>query len=220
MASRKDFLAASSLFALTPALADAASPAPKQKTSADPELTFDFDKRRFDEILGKQAKHKQCFGATKLSGGDVLAGMTNSLNAYEQFLKEGPGALQAVAVLYHGASIALALSDAVWTQLLVPSLKSAPESIRKDVGTAKPGSGNPYRDEMRALVKRGCSFFVCHNAIAGFSELVAGAVKQTPQQVHERIMAGLLPGALAVPAGVMAVNACQEAKFTYIQSSL
>jgi hypothetical protein len=29
-------------------------------------------------------------------------------------------------------------------------------------------------------------------------------------------MAGIVPGALVVPAGVMAINACQEAKFTYI----
>jgi intracellular sulfur oxidation DsrE/DsrF family protein len=33
-------------------------------------------------------------------------------------------------------------------------------------------------------------------------------------------MAGIVPGALVVPAGVMAINACQEAKFTYIQSSV
>jgi intracellular sulfur oxidation DsrE/DsrF family protein len=31
-------------------------------------------------------------------------------------------------------------------------------------------------------------------------------------------MAGILPGALVVPAGVMAINAAQEAKFTYIAS--
>ena len=219
MASRKDFLAASSLFALTPSLADAA-PAAKLKGGADPELTFHFDRQRFEQILGKRARHKQCFGATKLASGDVLAGMNNSLNAYEQFLKEGPGALQAVAVFYHGASIALAMNDAVWDSLLVPSLKSAPEDIRKDVGTARPGSGNPYRDEYTALVKRGCSFFVCHNAIAGFSALLAGALKQPQVKVHDRLMSGLLPGALAVPAGVMAVNACQEARFTYIQASL
>lgn len=217
MGSRKDFLAVSSLFALTPALADAASPPPKSESGA---LTFEFDQRRFNEILNKPAKHKQCFGATKIAGGDVLEGMTNSLNAYEQFLKEGPGALQAVAVLYHGLSICLAMNDAIWNELLVPALKFAPESIRKDIGTAKPGSGNPYRDDFQALVQRGSSFFVCHNAIAGFSELLAGALKQPQANLHARLMAGLLPGALAVPAGVMAVNACQEAKFTYIQSSL
>jgi hypothetical protein len=49
---------------------------------------------------------------------------------------------------------------------------------------------------------------------------VADALKQPHEKVHAAILAGILPGALVVPAGVMAINACQEAKFTYIQSSL
>jgi hypothetical protein len=40
------------------------------------------------------------------------------------------------------------------------------------------------------------------------------------QDVHRRLMSSIVPSALVVPAGVMAINACQEAKFTYIQSSL
>lgn len=217
MNTRKEFLVASSLFALAPAMADAASPSPAN-TPASP--SFHFDQARFAEILAKPAKHKQCFGATKIDGGNVINGMTNTIDAYEQYLDEAPGDVQTVAVLYHGAAIAIAMNDAVWNQLLFPALKTAPEDIRKEFAAEKLGKGNPYKKQLAGAVARGASFFVCHNAIAGFAGIASGALKQPLQKVHDGVMAGILPGALVVPAGVMAINACQEAKFTYIQSSL
>lgn len=211
MSTRKDFIAVSSLFALAPQIAVAASPAP---------LRFDFDQARFNDMLAKPAKHRQCFGATKIDGGGVIEGMNNTINAYEQYLGETPGSVHTAAVLYHGAAIALALNNAVWNDLLLPTVKTMPPDIRTQFDGAKPGHGNPYLREVTKIVGRGASFFVCHNAVAGFAQLTAGALKQPVEKVHAAIMAGVLPGALVVPAGVMAINACQEAKFTYIQSSL
>jgi intracellular sulfur oxidation DsrE/DsrF family protein len=209
MTTRKEFLAAGSLLAVTPQVAQAAS------TPARP-LTFQFDQTRFNDILSKSAKHKQCFGIMKINGGAPLEGMMNSINAYDDFLKEGPGALQAVGVLYHGAAVGFAMNDTVWNEYLIPFLSHAPGPIQQDVGTVKPGNGNAYKEQVRELVGRGASFFVCHNAIAGISDLVASSLKTSAQSVHAAIMAAILPGAVVVPAGVMAVNACQEAKFTYI----
>lgn len=218
MTSRKDFLTAGTLVALTPSLARAAEP-PAATGSAD-ELTFAFDRAKFRQILEQPAKHKQCFGSTKIEKGTVLDGMQNSMNAYERYLNEGPHALQAVAVLYHGAAIAMAMTDGIWNGMLAPVVKDAPPEIRSDLGEVAARAGNPYKDRVAELVRRGASFFVCHNAIAGFAGLLAGALKRPAEQIHAELMNGLLPGALAVPAGVMAINACQEAKFTYIQSTL
>jgi intracellular sulfur oxidation DsrE/DsrF family protein len=210
MSTRKDFLAAGSLLAaLTPTLADAATP-------ASPEPTFVFDQTRFNEILSKDAKHRQCFGAMKLADGGPLEQMQNSIRAYNAFLKEGPGAMHAVAVLYHGAAIGFAMNDAVWNDYLIPLAPHAPDFIRADLGSAKRGAGNPYKDLFTKVVANGASFFVCHNAILGFSDMLADTMKIDKQKAHAAIMAGILPGGLVVPAGVMAINACQEAKFTYI----
>lgn len=227
MTSRKNFLAASALFALTPAVSDAAPAASKPASAAQPKLTFEFDRARFEQMLAKPAAHKQCFGATSIENAAVLYNMSNSIDAYETYLKEGAGAMHAVAVLYHGVSIALAMNDAVWNEYLIPTLSHTPEHIRKDVANAKPGKGNPYlhsasKDDVSVeyLVAKGANFFVCHNALAGFAGIVSDAVKQPRQKVHDALMAGIVPGALVVPAGVMAINACQEAKFTYIQSTL
>src|SRR5579872_6500009 len=184
MTTRKDFLAASSVLALAPALADAAtpSPSPSPKAAAKrPPLTFTFDRSRFDEILAKPAKHKQCFGAIRMVA-DVLGSMNNSINAYENYLKEGTGAMQAVAVLYHGFSIALAFNDTLWNEYLIPLLntkqfqKFASAEERDAVAKIALGKGNPFLHSassdpddvsVERLVSKGSSFFVCHNAIAG-----------------------------------------------------
>ncbi|HET7813648.1 MAG TPA: hypothetical protein VFL13_04680 [Candidatus Baltobacteraceae bacterium] len=223
MTTRSEFIAALAGAAATPAVSATPSPAPPANPArkAAKKKWFDFKRARFEAILAKPARHKQCFGSKKIDGGTVLYAMQNSMNAYEEFLDEGPGAMQAVAVLYHGASIAIAMSNTVWNDLLFPSLKKLPEEIRKDFADAVPGKGNPYlaKDLLPAMVARGCSFFVCHNAIAGFAQLASAALKRPYESVHRELLAGLVPGALAVPAGVMAVNACQEAKFTYIATN-
>lgn len=219
MNTRKDFLVATSLFAVAPAVADAASPSPKP-ANEPPALRFKFDETRFNEILAKPAKHKQCFGATKIDDANVVNGMANTINAYEQYLGEAPGSVQTAGVLYHGAAIALAMNDTIWNEMLFPSLKSMWPSVKEQFAGLAAGKGNPYKGDVAGIVSRGASFFVCHNAIAGFAGVVAGAIKEPLEAVHDKIVAGVLPGCLVVPAGVMAINACQEAKFTYIQSSL
>ena len=217
MTTRRDFIAASTSIALLPAAA-AATPAPASAATDD--LTFTFDRTRFDAILNKPARHKQCFGATKIAGGEVLALMLNSIKAYDDYLKEGAGALQPVAVLYHGNAIGIALNNAAWNELLIPFLQKTPV-MAKDIPEAKPGKGNPYlARQVPDLVARGASFFVCHNAIAGVTYALSEGLGPPAGQIHEALMAAIVPGALVVPAGVMAINACQEAHFTYIQTSV
>jgi intracellular sulfur oxidation DsrE/DsrF family protein len=217
LSTRRDFIAASSSVVLLPATAGA-TPAPAPAAAA--ELQFTFDQTRFDAILRKPARHKQCFGATKIAGGEVLALMLNSIKAYDDYLKEGASALQTVAVLYHGNAIGLALSDTAWNELLVPFLQKTPV-MAKDIPEARPGKGNPYLvKQVPDLVRRGASFLVCHNAIAGVSYAVSETLGQPAEQVHAALMAAIVPGALVVPAGVMAINACQEAHFTYLQTSV
>lgn len=217
MSTRKDFIAASSLFALAPAVAQAASPPPSPSA---PSLRLNFDKARFNEMLARPALHRQCFGATKVDHGSVIDGMNNTRNAYVEYYGEMQASVHTAAVLYHGAAIALAMNNGVWNQILLPLVKGAPPKLRDEFAGAKPGKGNPYVKDVQNAVAQGSSFFVCHNAIAGFSHMAAEALKQPVEKIHAAILAGILPGALVVPAGVMAINACQEAKFTYIQSSL
>ncbi|HZT11776.1 MAG TPA: hypothetical protein VFA29_03185 [Candidatus Baltobacteraceae bacterium] len=184
-------------------------------------LPFDFDRGAFNAILRKPAKHRQCFGCTKLDGGDVINAMANSSIAYDDDLREGRQSIHTVAVLYHGSSIWLALNSGVWNQYLDPYLAQNAD-VAREIPEAKKHAGNPYltpRKLLGAVNVRGASFFVCHNALAGLSQAIAKAVNAPADEVHRTLMTSLVPGALVVPAGVMAINACQEAGFTYIAVS-
>jgi intracellular sulfur oxidation DsrE/DsrF family protein len=217
MSTRREFVTGSSLFALAPAM------------GRGTQGTFTFDRAAFNATLGKRARHKQCFGATRISNGTLLEEMLNSISAYAVDLNEGPGSLHAVGVLYHGASIFMAMNDDLWNKIVIPGLPGLSEEIRADIGAVTPGKGNPYLHaapsdtadaSVEQLVRMGSSFFVCNNALMGFAQLFAGALKERSDSIQAEMLAAVVPGALVVPAGVMAINACQEAKFTYLQASL
>ncbi len=230
MSTRKDFIVGACIVSATTPLVAAAAPvaAPQASAPGDSLPKFVFDRAAFRAMLAKAARHRQCFGATKLEGGTVLYEMRSSMEAYDDDLDEGPGALHAAGVLYHGAAIALAMSDDLWNAYLIPAGSALPDNVKNDLPKdLKPGVGNPFlgsaskdRVSVEGLVTRGASFFVCHNAIVGFAEIFATALARPRSEVYERVMRGIVPGALAVPSGIMAINACQEAHFTYIQATL
>ncbi|HEY9084391.1 MAG TPA: hypothetical protein VIN40_00410 [Candidatus Tyrphobacter sp.] len=192
---------------------------------------FRFDRARFAEILARPAQHRQCCASAKIAGGVVFDAMLATLYAYEYDLGGGAGTVHEVAVLYHPAGAMLGLGDAVWNDLLIPALPRSAYLRSNLEGAHAAGKGNPYLHRARrtaieddasieALASRGCHFFVCNNALDGLSGMLAQALHRSAGDVYARLLGGLVPGAMAVPAGVMAINACQEARFTYLQASL
>jgi intracellular sulfur oxidation DsrE/DsrF family protein len=202
--------------------------------SAAAPSAFHFDEARFNDILARPARHRQCCASAKVAGGSVLDSMVSTMYAYEVTLGEGPGTVHEVAVLYHPAGVILGLNDALWNEMVLPALARLSSYFRTDLtlhGAPKAGGGNPYlhRDRSAALlddtaietlVSRGCHFFVCNNALLGLADSLATALGERSEVVYARLLGGLVPGAMAVPAGVMAINACQEAHFTYLQATL
>ena len=223
MSTRMEFLAGGAVTAL--AASTSQTPNPHRETS------FHFDRERFSQILHRPAPHKQCFGNVDIAGGSVLFLMNNSIDAYADALAEGPGSLQAVAVFYHRASIFMALDDAFWNEMIGPAMVNLPGALRTSLADFKPRRGNPYlhsaaatRDDVsiESLARKGASFFVCNNALHGWSGVLADALgaPHTHASVYARALASIVPAAMVVPAGVMAINAAQEARFTYLQVSL
>ena len=235
--SRKNLLAAGTALAAASAMAPtlaAATPSPAPARTPEPSLPpLQFDQARFAAILGQTARHRQAFSSTKISGGTVLDEMVSSMYAYEVDLGEGPGTMHTVAVLYHGPAITLAFSDALWQNYFRPAIPHVSPSLRAMLGDndVPAGTGNPYLhrnknaaleddSSVEALVARGSHFFVCNNALQGFSYAISHALGMQALTVYKALLGGLVDGAMAVPAGVMAVNACQEAHFTFLQATL
>ncbi len=226
--TRKELLEASASAVLLSSVAAAAP------CAASEIPRFVFDRARFDEILAKPAKHRQCCASAKTAGGAVLDAMLATLYAYEYDLGEGAGTVHEVAVIYHPTGVMLGLNDLIWNDLLIPALPHLSAHFREDLtssGAPAAGKGNPFLHRARgtaleddpsieALVSRGSHLFVCNNALLGLADALATALHASGDTLHQRLLANLVPGAMAVPAGVMAINACQEARFTYLQATL
>lgn len=183
--------------------------------AAAPPPVLAFDRVAFEKILNRPFAHRQVFASTALGNGIVLHYMENSLAAYEHGFNEGPGTVHAAAVLY-GTSLSLACDDTIWSKYhlaaLLAGMKTNPETI-KDAE-----SKNPFAARVAALQTAGASFFVCNNALRGLTGSISE--KSGTGDVYADVVAHLLPGVMVVPAGVAALNAAQEARFTYIQASL
>jgi hypothetical protein len=217
MATRRDFLGASAVAAAA------------------------FPLARFQDALNAPFQHRQVFGAHGIDGAGVLSQMKNSLNAYEFDLGEGPGTLHVAAVFYGGAS-PLGVDDAAWTTYRLAKALAArgddvswiePDAQGSPVARprrpfdplARPGDPlHPSADgSIEGLTKRGASFFVCNNALMGLATFLATSSPfgggRGVDAILADLQAHLAPGAILVPAGVAALNAAQEAKFTYVAAS-
>lgn len=228
MSTRKDFLAtAGATSALFPLIARAQVAAAPRSDDEIPPLAF--ERAKFDALTSKAVDHRHLFAAQKIGDGYALEAMTNTYNAYTVGLHESKPSLLMAAVFYHGASIALAFNDHVWNALLIPALAKFPHSIRADIGKVKAGGGNPHLHQQKEttdvdtsverLAALGSLFFVCNNATVGVAGLIAEALGRNQVEVYTELAKGLVPSAMLVPAGVWAVHALQEAKFTYLQAT-
>lgn len=195
MTSRRSFIAAGAIVA-------AATGVPEVARAAAP----DFDRAAFEARVRAPFPHRQAFASPLVANGAVLGFMFNSLNAYETGFGEGPGTLHAAAVFYH-LGVALALDDAAWRTFgIADVLRRAGDRVAATVADGNPFVRQPHGWTFDELARRNASFFVCRNALADLA--------RRGGTTYDALTAHLLPGMSIVPAGVAAINALQEERFT------
>jgi hypothetical protein len=238
--SRSEFLTGGALAFLAPAAIAASpgggTPSPSPSPSPQPSLPpLHFDLAAFDTMLNVAAPHRHLFASTKLESAVVLAGMRNTLNAYHDIgitLTE----VRPVAVLYHGLSVTLGFDDTMWNEYFIPIFAPKGKHVTgddatKDFDTVYDAKkrGNPClhkqggREDtsIESLVAdAGARFFICNNATEGFAHYVARHLNKSAVDVYANLVAHLVQNATLVPAGVWAVHAIQERRYTVEQCSL
>jgi intracellular sulfur oxidation DsrE/DsrF family protein len=229
---RRAFVATTALGVGAAIAAAQAEPAPVPTASAAPAsiggaVPFHFDKAGFEAILAKPYPHRQLITAiTYAQGESVPHYLANSLRAYAdpKGFAAGPNALHCVAVLY-GPAIAMVLDDAAWAKYPIGTLTFKDRT--KPIAATSPDipRTNPLLGEVTALVTvHDVAFFVCNNAFTGIAASIAKIVdgvdpsRERIVAVHDDLATHLSPGSMLVPAGVAAINAVQEAHFTYLPS--
>jgi intracellular sulfur oxidation DsrE/DsrF family protein len=230
MKTRKEFLLASVLLtSLASACSSKNRSAVASSPAADQEPTA-FDSNRFNQIIASNAAHRHCFAIARLGTGEGLYAMNNTYTTYEEALNVTLDKVLLAGVLYNGAAITIAFDDDVWNDVLIPALPHISPALRADFSGVRITLGNPFlyrppdssgKDaSVESLVERGAAFFVCDNATHQLAEIVASALRLPAQNVYQELATSLVPGASLVPTGVWAVQAFQEAHFTYLQATL
>ena len=193
---------------------------PESGAAAPPRASAKFDRAAFEAILAKPYRHRQVFGSVKLADAAVLHYMENALTAYSEGFGEGPGTLHVAAVLY-GQSLVVAAPSSLWkTYSLAKYLATYGEHFDTGIGTV-----NPHAARVARLRDAGASFFVCDNALRGFTQALGASPSGGdggPDEVYAAFHAALSAerGVTIVPAGVAALNAAQEARFTLCHATL
>jgi hypothetical protein len=196
MTSRLGFLAASG------ALAAASTGVPMSASAAGGE----FDRPAFEARMRLPFRHRQAFANPLVADGAVLGFMFNSLNAYESGFGEGAGTLHAAAVLYH-TGVALALDDDAWRSFgIADAIRRSGDRVNATAADGNPFVRAPQGWAFSDLQRRNASFFVCQNALGDLARRTSTSL--------DTLRAHLLPGMMMVPAGVAAINALQEERFT------
>ena len=176
---------------------------------------LDVDAKALDAFRnGVTAKHRQSFGSISVRSAAVLHHAANSVNAYKSGAMDAGDPHLRAAVILFGPAVLLGLDDAFWKS----TLDDAYFTEIRDT-SAPVNGGNPHASDARELIASGNAILICNNALHGVTGVLARRSQKTPAEIYARARANFIPGAILVPAGVAAVNALQESRFTYLQSA-
>lgn len=168
-----------------------------------------------DRITGK---HKQFFDAATTNEGFPLVFAMAFLNLNKETYGLTDKDLTAVVGLRHFA-MPMGLTDAIWAKYKIGEVLKIEDPTTKAPVTRNPflrPEGVPFPGaEIPTLVGRGVIFTVCNVALTVFSGKLAANAGVTADVAKQEWTAGVVPGAVIVPVGVLAVNRAQEKGCTY-----
>jgi intracellular sulfur oxidation DsrE/DsrF family protein len=212
--------------AAAPATPPPPSPAERARLDAlHAAVPFRFDRVAFQAILDTPYPHRQSFVFLSFERAAGYAGVQGSLNAYADpnGFAAGPHGLHVGVVLLGGH--ALVLDDAMWRKYPIGLL--ADEEMHPTDTTYRAYwtnlKHNQYGETHERLVAQDVAFFVCNNSFTSYARGIAQRTapagttltRERIVAVHDELAAHFLPNTMLVPAGVAAINALQEARFTY-----
>ncbi len=171
--------------------------------------------------LGKiKGTHRQFFDATSVNNGFGLAFAMNFLNSNNEAYKLPDASLSAVVGMRHFA-IPMAFTDDIWARYKLGEFASVTDPATKAPSTRNlyyhPREGDMMMPmaSVDKLLARGVQVTCCNVALTILSGMLSKNAGKSPEDAKKEWVAGLIPGVVLVPSGVLAVNRAQEQKCTY-----
>jgi intracellular sulfur oxidation DsrE/DsrF family protein len=210
---RREFLSGVATLGAVIGLAELSAPTHAAESGG---ATDDFAKW-LDSIGGK---HRQVFDAPRSNEGlPLIYAFVFLLTGMQGFAV--PENELGVAIVLRHEAIPLAFNDALWSKYRLGEVfkiddpaTNAP-STRNFFANSRPGDLVAPDAAIDRLIARGVRVGVCGMAIHVFSGMVAKKMGMVPDEVQKEWIAGLVPGAVVVPSGVVAVNGAQARGCAY-----
>ena len=165
-------------------------------------------------------KHKQVFDAPATNGGFPLLFAYAYIGTMTEAYKLQPGEVSAFIVARH-MGVPIVLNDAIWAKYKIgkffnvmdPATKKPSE--RNIFVNSKPGDILNVDASADKLMAKGVVIGACNVALTVLSGMAATAAGLKPEAALDEWKAGLVPGVMVVPSGVLAVGRAQEHGCTY-----
>lgn len=186
-----------------------------------------------DEWLKAQTGAHRClFDFPQHRAGVPLVHIFNYLATYKAAYGESAPNVSAVGTFYGvgpDSSIPLAFNDKIWSDYELGEYMSLADSQtgrpakrnlfhrpqQGDPILALPGIPMFIDAGIESLQKMGTTFLLCSNALQGWSLMLAHQGKGKAEEIGANLQANLLPGVVAVPAMVIAIEKAQGAGISY-----
>jgi hypothetical protein len=205
------------LAAATALLTTVSPPSIVRAQQAQPVAREDLDKW-LDDLKGK---HRQIFDVlTPAKASEGAAFARNFLTANADAYGLADADVNAVISFRHEA-FAFGLNDAMWLKYKLGELlkfndpRTSAPAVRNTLLGAAPDNGR-ISSSLAGLHAHGGVFPVCGMAMRAYAGSAATAANTDAQTARADFQANLIPGALEVAAGVIALNRAQEHGFSYV----
>lgn len=208
LSARRKFLAQLGGIA---ALAGISTPSAAQQAAALANPAHDAWMRR------ARGRHRQFFHSTAPADGAAMLMAVNFLDVYASAYGEDAGHVSAV-IGVHGTALPIGFVDSAWNKY----------ELGQRIGVNDPDTSQPARRNVFSVggpisidtaIRRGVVLLVCNVALTRLSSSIARARSLPEADVYNDLKASIIPGAVLVPALVVAMNRAQEKGFTYVRAS-
>lgn len=185
----------------------------------------DWDLSWTAKIKGK--KHKACFDCTEIESGFGPFRGTVWASQYQAMGGAKPSDTQTVLVLRHNAAV-LALKQDFWNTYAVGKGESVTHPITQQSSDRNPSLFTAAAGDVPAafdyfalpkFIERGGIVLACNLALGHFAHKYVAKDGVSAEEAHKRIIAGLQPGVIVQPSGVLAAVRAQEEGCVYVKGS-
>lgn len=173
-----------------------------------------------DWVSRIKGQHRQVFDAAEVNSGFAVVYALNFIESSKEAHNLDDSAHTAVVSFRHFAT-PLALKDEIWEKYKVGAM---PMINVTDPQTNAPATRNIFHNNIMLypgvtyeslMATRPVIMTACSLALTVLSSIAAEGAGVSAEEAKKEWFAGLIPGVVAVPSGVYAVNRAQQAGCTF-----